>query len=496
MFEGRKCGILCPITALPNDYCIGDLGPHAYNFIDFLKHSGQSYWQVLPITVTGATNSPYQPLSLFAGNPLLISIERLYQKGLVDQDLLECHETISKSSVNYVEVMKHKKQIFENAVEMFERQGLHKSPEFKDFVEENKFWLDDYALFMALKEAYKGKAWNEWDKDLADRKPEALKKACEKYKDSILKYKVLQYWFFYQWKLLKIRANEAGIKIIGDMPMYPDFDSVTVWANKELFYIDSENRPVFVAGVPPDYFCEDGQYWGNPFYNWDTIKSDDYKFWIDRFNNDFKYYDIIRVDHFRGLSEAWKIQANPERSAKGGKWVPVPGKEILTKIKELYPTMPIIAEDLGDIDDKVRDLRDEFELPGMSILEFAFDSPNSLYLPHNQVPRRVLYTGTHDNNTVIGWWKSISEDKRSYVRKYFSIDGNDIAWQMIQAAYRTSADTVIIPIQDIMNLDEKFRMNVPGEVNNKNWCFRFTWDMLNSYFCERLRELSYLYCRN
>jgi len=497
MLEGRKSGVLCHITSLPNEYCIGDFGPHAYNFVDFLAHSGQSYWQVLPLTQPGSSFSPYQSVSIYGLNPMMLSPDGLYKQGLVSRDFLEkitsCEDY---HKINFNLAQKTKTELIHHAVQHFVSMNLDKSDDYISFVEDNDWWLKEYSRFMAIRDSYKGLPWNKWDKDIANRKPEALKAADKDLAYEIKEYNIAQYWLYYQWHALKRHANESGIKIIGDIPMYPDFDSVIVWRRKEMFMLDRENNPVFVAGVPPDYFCPDGQYWGNPFYNWDYIKETDYQYWRDRITRALRKFDIVRLDHFRAFSKAWRVKVNPERSAKNGEWIDVPGYDIFMKIRDEHPDLPIIAEDLGDIDDEVRKLRDAFCLPGMSIMQFAFDSPDSLYLPHNQVKNRVLYTGTHDNNTTIGWWKTLSEEKKSYIRRYLDIDGMDISWQMIKSAARCVCDTVIYPIQDIVNLDEKYRMNVPGVVNDNNWAFRFTWDMVSDYYYEKLKEITGLYYRN
>lgn len=495
MLEGRKSGVLCHITSIPNEYGVGDFGANAFEFVDFLEKSDQSYWQILPLTEPGSSFSPYQSMSMFGINPVFLSIESLYENGLISQDLLENLKIDRSEKVDYHHVLTEKRKIILHAVKKFISLGYDKSEDYLSFLEEEKLWLKDYALFMVISAFYKGKSWNEWDPSLANRDQKALDDFAKEHEFELKAFCICQYWLYFQWAKLKRYANEKGIKIIGDIPMYPDFNSVTVWTCKNLFLLDKKNNPAYVAGVPPDYFCEDGQYWGNPFYNWKYLKETNYKYWLELINNTLKKVDIVRIDHFRGFSQSFKIKANTERSAKEGKWFKVPGNEIFDKIKKKYPNMPIIAEDLGDIDDKVIKLRDSYNLPGMSILQFAFDSYDSLYLPHNQDKNKVLYTGTHDNNTIIGWWKSIDEEKRSYVRKYFSIDGNDINWQMIQASARTSANTVIIPIQDILGLDERYRMNIPGIVSDNNWAFRFTWEMVSDYAIDRLKEITNLYCR-
>ena len=495
MIEGRKSGVLCHITSIPNEYCIGDFGIGAYNFVNFLEKTEQTYWQILPLTHVGSSFSPYQSLSLYALNPMLLSYEKLYEDGYLDDEDLIGLTKETTQEINFDRVWKEKITIAKKACEKFVQLGHITDPVFCDFTAENSGWLNDYSLFMALREKFQGLPWNKWPKSLADREPSVIDDAKENLKDEIEKYTIIQFWLYYQWQDLKRHANEKGITIIGDLPMYPDFDSDIVWANKELFMLDGENNAAFVAGVPPDYFCADGQYWGNPFYNWDYIKKTDYKFWTERFDNIFRQVDIVRIDHFRGFSQAWRVPANEARSAKDGKWYDVPGEELLNAIKKNHFDLPVIAEDLGDIDEKVRELRDKFSLPGMSIMQFAFDSPDSLYLPHNQIKNQVYYTGTHDNDTVLGWWKSCDDRKKDYVRKYLSIDGNDISWQIIQNVFMSSANTVIVPIQDILCLDENYRMNIPGVVNDKNWAFRFSWNMFQDRYVNRLIEIVNLYCR-
>lgn len=492
---GRNSGLLCHISSLPNKYCIGDFGTEAYNFVDFLKNADQTYWQVLPLTQPGATFSPYQSVSTYAINPMFVAVDKLLEEGLITEDMAESLKPENPHKIDFPIAVSRKYETVLLAAEKFARLGYDKREDFIKFEEENRWWLKDYALFMIFRKKFGKKTWNKWDKPYADREPEILAEAEKEYSHDIKIQVIIQYFLYTQWYALKKYANENGVKIIGDIPMYPDYDSVIVWANKELFMLDEENNPVFVAGVPPDYFCEDGQYWGNPFYNWEYIKNNKFEYWVKRLDFALTKADIVRIDHFRAFSQAWRIPANKERSAKNGEWMEVPGYDILELVRQSHPDMPIIAEDLGDIDDEVRELRDAFELPGMSILQFAFDSEDSLYLPHNQVRKRVLYTGTHDNNTTFGWWKSIDDEKKDYVRKYLSIDGNDISWQFIHAAAMTSADTVIFPIQDILRLDENYRMNIPGVVSKDNWAFRFSWDMVNDYYYRRLKEITGLYCR-
>lgn len=495
MLEGRKSGVLCHITSIPNEYGIGDFGANAFDFVDFLEKADQSYWQILPLTEPGATYSPYQSMSIFGINPIFLSIESLYENSFISKDLLENLQIDKSQKVDYAHVLNEKRKIILHAVERFIALGGDKTDDYRSFLQEQKIWLKDYALFMVISAFYNGKPWNEWDPALANLDEKALDAFVKEHEFQLKAFCICQFWLYYQWAKLKRYANGKGIKIIGDLPMYPDYNSVPVWRYKSLFLLDKKNNPAYVAGVPPDYFSEDGQYWGNPFYNWKRLKETNFLYWDAVLSNALKKVDIVRLDHFRGFSESFKIKANPERCAKDGKWFKVPGKDIFDMIKKKYPDMPFIAEDLGDIDDKVLKLRDKYNLPGMSILQFAFDSYDSLYLPHNQKKNQVLYTGTHDNNTVIGWWKSIDEEKRNFVRKYFSIDGNDINWQMIQAAARTSANTIIIPIQDILGLDEKYRMNTPGTVSDDNWSFRFSWDMVSDYCIDRLKEITNLYCR-
>jgi len=495
MINERKSGVLCHITSLPGEYGSGDIGVHAHYFIDYLKSCGQTYWQILPLIHPGVSASPYQSLSAFAGNPYLISIDDLYSNGLIPQEYLADLPNFDPHKIDYSTFYPWKLNILKAAVDKFIVLGMDKEVEFLAFLKDNKFWLEDYALFLSLKDKFNGKPWNKWDKPYATRDKATIKAAEKELSKEILEYKIIQFFFFLQWKRLKIYAEEKGIKIIGDLPIYIDFDSDSVWANPELFLLDKNNNPTYVAGVPPDYFCEDGQYWGNPLYDWKAIKADSYDWWIKRLKLTFEMVDIVRIDHFRAFAEGWKVKRNPEHSAKIGVWLPGPGKEFFDVVTKKIKGASIIAEDLGNIGESVVKLRDECGLPGMCVLQFAFDSKDSLFLPHNHVRNQVVYAGTHDNDTIIGWWNSRSEENKEFIKKYLSIDGNDINWQLMKVAAASVANTAIYTIQDILGLGNEYRMNLPGTPNN-NWSFRFSWDQTNNNQVDRLKEITELYQRD
>jgi len=491
----RKSGILCHITSLPGDFGIGDLGKNAYYFVDFLKNTLQSYWQILPLGHVGQSASPYQSHSAFAGNPYLIDLESLIEEGFLFEDDFYNMPEFNPNLINFELLFSWKMNLLKKSVVKFIEKGLNNAEDFKCFCKKEAWWLEDYALFMALKDKHCGKPWNKWKKNISNRNKSAIAKAKKDLSNELLEYKIIQFFFFTQWLKLKNYANNAGIQIIGDLPIFVDFDSDCVWANPHLFLLDENNNPDYVTGVPPDYFCEDGQYWGNPLYNWDVIKSEKYLFWENRFKQTFAMVDVVRLDHFRAFAEAWKIKANKAFSARKGKWMHGPGKDFFDFMKSKIKEFNIIAEDLGIIDKKVTDLRDQCGFPGMAVLEFAFDEGDSLFLPHNLIKNQVAYVGTHDNNTAIGWWSEIPEEIKNYVCRYFSVDGNNINWDMIRNIAKSVSNTAVYTIQDIIGLDGNARMNFPG-TSAGNWNFRFQWSMINDFHTNMLREITLLYKRN
>ena len=485
----RLSGILVHPTSLPGKFGIGDLGPEAYRFVDFLQESGQHLWQTLPLGPTGGHNSPYQCFSSFAGQPLLISPELLKDEGLLTDADLSNVPHFSDEEVDFAAVGEYKKELFKKA---FAR--------FKELPEDNPLkselalfcksahWLDDYAMFMAIKKSKGGAHWLEWEKKY--RKPTKSQKAVieREFEDEIL------YEKFLQWSQLKAYANERDILLIGDIPIFVSGDSADVWAEPRLFQLDSDGFPTVVAGVPPDYFSATGQLWGNPLYDWKYHKKTNYEWWMERFKTQFLLSDIVRIDHFRGLESYWEIPADSE-TALNGKWVDGPKDEFFeVLIKTFGEEPPIIAEDLGIITDDVRALRDKFGLPGMKILQFAFEDEDSNYLPYNQPYNCVCYTGTHDNDTTTGWYATASEKARDKVRRYMNTDASQVSWDFIRTCFGSPARFAIIPVQDLFCQGSDCRMNTPGKADG-NWAYRMKKELLTSDVAKRLYDVTKLYGR-
>lgn len=488
----RLSGILLHPTSLPSKYGIGDLGKVAYDFIDFLEEAGQHLWQVLPLTPTGCGNSPYSSCSVFAGQPLLISPDKLHEMGLLKEWELEtCPVVENEERVDYDVVTEWKNLILKMAFSRFKEDE-----EYKQFVKKNKEWLTDYALYMACKDKNEGKEWNEWEIPYRcpDRKEKsALKKELA---EEMKYYYFVQFIFYKQWAELKAYANEKGVMIIGDMPLFVSLDSADVWANPKLFQLNSEGQQTVVAGVPPDYFSAVGQRWGNPLYDWKTHKKNNFKWWVARVSHQLELADYVRIDHFRGLESYWEIPAE-EETALNGRWVKAPGKELFETIeRELGENLPIIAEDLGIITPEVEELRDMFKLPGMKVLQFAFEAEGeSSYLPHQlKTPNCVCYSGTHDNNTTQGWYASATEAAKDKVRVYMNTNGNSVHRDFIRTCFGTIARFAIVPMQDCLGLGEDGRMNVPG-VANGNWNWRYKKDALSEGLAKDLAMLTRIYGR-
>jgi 4-alpha-glucanotransferase len=494
----RSSGILLHPTSLPSPWGIGDLGPAAYQFVDFLAAAGQSLWQVLPLGPTGYGDSPYQCFSAIAGNPLLVSLDQLVQRGLLSYDeVVEAasHYNLAGDRVHYGEVQAFKLPLLRRSYERM-REGVapEVSAAFAEFRQANSAWLDDYALFMALKEAHGGQAWSSWEPALRARRPPALAQARHEHAETIEVQQFLQFLFFQQWLPLKAYANERHIQIIGDAPIFVAYDSADAWASPELFFLDSESKPTVVAGVPPDYFSETGQLWGNPLYRWERMASDGYAWWVARLRAAFTQVDILRLDHFRGFAAYWEVPAD-EETAINGRWVKGPGAALFSRLEQEFGPLPIIAEDLGLITPDVIVLRNQFALPGMIVLQFAFggDAEN-LYLPHNHGRNCVVYSGTHDNNTSLGWFQGLSEREREHVRAYLGRDGNDIAWDLIRSAMMSVADLAVVPLQDVLRLGNDARMNTPGHPAG-NWGWRFHPAALNDGLALGLHFFTSLYNR-
>ncbi len=494
----RSSGILLPITSLPSPYGIGDLGPCAYRFVDFLNAAKQSFWQVLPLNLTDLAhgNSPYHSISAFASNPLMISPELMVQDALLSKDELEPAPRSTEERVDYGAVIVYKKRLFNITFENFKRR--EKRHDYQMFCSENSFWLDDFALFVACKEHFNSRAWNEWPQEIRDREPEAMQILMKQLFDRIEMEKFLQYIFYHQWSLLKSYCHQYGIQIIGDIPIYVDYDSVDLWTNPEIFKLDKKKRPFVVSGVPPDYFSETGQLWGNPVYRWDALKETDYAWWIQRIEYNLKLFDLVRIDHFRGFVSYWEVPAG-EKNAVNGRWVEAPAEDFFNVLLRRFPDRPIIAEDLGIITPDVREIMHRFRLPGMRLLLFAFgeDLSTNLYAPHNHVEDCVVYTGTHDNNTVRGWFEkeATPEDKKRlfhYIEQEVTAD--EVQWEFIRLAMMSIAKLAILPMQDILGLGEEARMNRPATTEG-NWQWRLLPEHLEASQGRRLLEMTEIYER-
>ncbi|MDX1414463.1 MAG: 4-alpha-glucanotransferase [Candidatus Promineifilaceae bacterium] len=495
----RSAGVLAHPTSFPGRYGIGDIGGAAYNFIDFLVKSRQSLWQILPLGPTGYGDSPYQSFSAFAGNPLLISPDKLVQDGYLSAAALEDVPRFPRDKVDFGWVIDYKGKLLKQAFDQFQHYGLgDQRVEFEAFCAEQASWLDDYALFMALKNfhvEHEGGVWNTWPEDIARHQPQAVAWWAEHLETEVKMQKFMQYLFFDQWLALKAYANERGIKVVGDIPIFVAFDSADVWANPDLFYLNEDGSPAVVAGVPPDYFSATGQRWGNPLYRWYEMSQNNYAWWTARLEMSFTQADIVRIDHFRGFDAYWEIPAS-EPTAVIGKWIKGPGQAFFEAMEQNLDELPLIAEDLGVITPEVVALRDRFDFPGMKILQFAFGGErNSGFLPHNFDSNCVVYTGTHDNETVCGWFGNASEDERRHVLSYMDVSsGDNIAWDLIRLAYASVADTAVSTLQDLMDLDNRARMNFPGKPSG-NWQWRYEAPMLTDEIAQKLAALTELYGR-
>lgn len=486
----RSCGTLVHPTSFPSKYGMGDLGHEAYEFINFLEETGQTIWQVLPLSPTGYGNSPYASYSAFAGNPYLISPDKLEEKGYITAEDLSKAFLPMTTEADYETSYEKKDTLYKKAFDQFKSSSSKDvQKKLANFKKQNSYWLEDYTLFMACSLSNNRAPWNKWDKNLAQRKPSAIKKAKKTFADEIEYQTWLQFEFFEQWKVLKNYANSKNIRVVGDIPIFVDHNSADVWSHSEFFAVDKQGNRELVAGVPPDYFSETGQLWGNPLYKWKAIQKDNFSWWIERFRQMFDLFDAIRVDHFRGFDEYWEVKAS-EKTAENGEWVKAPGVELFTTIKEKLGSLPIIAEDLGLMTQGVEDLRDQFNFPGMKILQFAFDSDSTnSFLPHNYPQNCVTYTGTHDNDTTIGWYNSAPEVEQHRAREYTKSDGSEIQWELIRLGMFSVADQAIFPLQDFMNLESRYRMNTPGTVGD-NWMWRYTPDMLQNVDKHRIKKMA------
>ena len=502
----RSSGILLHPTSLPGAFGIGDLGPEAYRFVDFLIAAGQSLWQVLPLGPTGYGDSPYACYSAFAGNTLLISPEQLVTEGLLAQSDLQVADSTSLDRVDFERVHKLKEDLLRQAYERYTKTtDTNLRSAFETFVQRQAHWLDDYALFRALKDAHGGVAWNDWELSLVRRTPAALDRAREQFRVQVEAHMFYQFLFYRQWFALKSYCNAHGIKVVGDLPIFVAQDSADVWTNPEQFKLDKDGTPLVVAGVPPDYFSTTGQLWGNPLYNWERMLNDGFKWWIERVRATFAVVDIARVDHFRGFAACWEIPGG-DKTAERGQWVEAPGRELFIRIRKALGELPIIAEDLGVITPDVVALREDFGFPGMRILQFGFGSDaKNMDLPHNYERNVVAYTGTHDNDTTVGWFLSVAgegstrtakqiERERTFALKYLKSSGKEIHWDFIRGLLASVANTAVVPLQDVLGLDTSARMNLPNSTEG-NWAWRYIPEVLTDEIAARLKEITQLYGR-
>jgi 4-alpha-glucanotransferase len=493
----RGSGILLHVTSLPSAFGIGDLGPAAYRFADFLSEAGQSYWQILPLnpTIPVTSNSPYTSASAFAGNTLLISPELLVKEGFLDQNDLNCAPEFPQL-IDYEAVHGYKRNLWERAYDRFKAAGADSA--YANFIKEQEWWLDGFALYNAIKNKLCGRAWSDWPEELRNREPNALRDIETRLCDEIAIEKFLQYLFFKQWGEVKRYCNRKGVQIVGDIPFYVNDDSADVWISPELFRLDERKRPVVVSGVPPDYFSRTGQLWGNPIYRWDVLRNSGYEWWVRRIAACLATADFVRVDHFRGFIAYWEVPAS-ESTAINGKWVEAPAVDFFTTLFRKFPHLPIIAEDLGLITPDVREVMHQFGFPGMKVLLFAFgsDMPHNPYIPHNLPGNCVAYTGTHDNNTARGWFEhEATHEDRQRLFRYFGreITASEVSWELMRLLMMSSADTVIFPLQDVLGLGSEARMNTPSS-RQGNWVWRFTTEMFDSDIGKRLGEMTGTYAR-
>ncbi|MBD2163574.1 4-alpha-glucanotransferase [Calothrix membranacea FACHB-236] len=493
----RSSGILLHPTSFPSRFGIGDLGLEAYRFIDFLKDSYQQYWQVLPLGPTGYGNSPYMSYSAMAGNPLLISPEKLLKDDLLTEEDFANLPAFPLHKVDFEPIVPIKNALLQKACENFHTKSTSiQQKKFADFCDRKAYWLDDYALFMALKDTQNGASWHTWEPEFAKRQPEALDRVRRQLTTEIFYYKFIQYEFFQQWSELKTYANKHGIDIIGDIPIYVAHDSADVWGNPNIFCLDEETgEAAQMAGVPPDYFSATGQLWGNPVYNWEELQKQDFKWWLQRFEAMLDYVDIIRIDHFRGFEAYWSVPQG-EETAMNGEWVEAPGEAFFETIRQKLGKLPVLAEDLGVITPEVEALRDKFEFPGMKVLQFAFGSdPGNPFLPFNYPRNAVVYTGTHDNDTTIGWFNQAGDWEKENLLLYLGcVSPEGIHWDLIRLALSSIANQAILPLQDILGLGGEARMNFPS-VAEGNWEWRYVEHALTKELSHKLKRLTTLYGR-
>ncbi len=489
----RSSGILMHITSLPGPYGIGTMGRYAYQFVDFLQRSGQSYWQILPLGPTGYGDSPYQTFSTFAGNPYLIDLDMLQEDGLLlSSDLEEYSWGEDEHRVNYGMIYHHRFPVLKRAFSRFDQT----TPSYLSFLEENSSWLDDYALFMAVKSHFNGNCWLEWKEDIRTRKETALAFYREELKNEISFYQFLQFCFFTQWRRLHQYANDHGVRIIGDVPIYVPLDSADVWSSPENYQLDADRRPRLVAGVPPDYFSADGQLWGNPIYDWEQMKINGYSWWIRRMQTASSLFDVVRIDHFRGLESYWAVPYG-EQTARNGSWQKGPGKDLIFAFRQHLPQLEVIAEDLGFLTPEVIELVNWSGYPGMKVLEFAFDPREpSNYLPHTYDKNCVCYTGTHDNEPLAQWASVIAPDCREYTIRYLDKPQHEtLPRAVIRAGMASVSNLFVSQLQDWLELGKESRMNCPGILSSDNWSWRLTSDQIPESLDGEIRAMTRLYGR-
>ncbi len=493
MLFPRSSGILLHPTSFPSRFGVGDLGIEAYKFIDFLVESDQQYWQILPLGPTGYGNSPYSCYSAMAGNPMMLSPEILRDEQLLSDQDLDSLPEFALDTVEFDRAIAHKVPLLKKACENFKAKASPmQQKEFSGFCQSKAFWLEDYALFMALKDTFNGSSWHTWEPEIARRKPEALDKWRQQLNTEIYYYKYVQFEFFRQWTELKCYANLREIKIIGDIPIYVAHDSADVWSNPNLFCLDeASGEAALMAGVPPDYFSATGQLWGNPVYNWEALQANNFEWWVQRFEALFDYVDVSRIDHFRGFDAYWAVKRGQD-TAMDGEWIKAPGTALFEVINEKFGNLPIIAEDLGVITPEVEALRDRFEFPGMKILQFAFGAgPEDPFWPFNYDRNCVVYTGTHDNDTTVGWFNHLQQYERDEVLRYLGcIDPQGIHWSLIRMGWTSVANLAVVPFQDLLGLATDARMNFPGKAEG-NWGWRYRREALNWEVRDRLKTMTY-----
>ena len=477
IWEQRRAGILLHPTSLPGDGETGDLGAAAYYFVDFLHDCGITAWQMLPLGPTLESGSPYQCLSVHAGNTGLISLDALVEQGWLSSAQGARDKLLQTARQAFVKVA-----------------NSHDSADYANFKYQQAFWLDDYALFKVLKVHFGNQPWWEWPEDFRDRKPAELPRIARQFAEELEQQRFEQYLFFRQWRELRAYANERGILLFGDMPIFVAHDSADVWINQHQFYLDEQGQPIVIAGVPPDYFSATGQRWGNPLYNWDRMSENGFLWWVERVRTQLELFDLIRIDHFRGFEAYWEIPAN-EETAINGRWVKAPGRELFNTLLEQCRQLPFVAEDLGIITPQVEALRDDYGFPGMKILQFAFggDAKNP-YLPHNHIRTSVAYTGTHDNNTSLGWYEECDEKTQEHLNDYLGYPSESMPWPLIRSALASTSALAVIPMQDLLELGSEARMNTPGTCCG-NWDWRFQWSQVNPDLATRMRHLLEQYGR-